>query len=306
MLLALTPLAWAAPKSSELHGGHWVDVENPTTQPAADPELLRLEQMITDGKNKEAVKQIVVWLRREKDSPLFDRGLYLEAEALYQYGNRIKAFFYLDELLDDYPESALYSQALEKQYQIADDFLNGYKRRFLKIPMLGGEEEAVEMMYRLQQRSPGSPLAEKALLRTADYYYADRQFDLAVDAYGSYIKNYPRSEKIPRVKLRQAYANLAQFHGVRFDTTPITDAKAQLEDIVKTYPDLATQENIPALIAQIDQTFARKLAVTADFYRRTHAPVAARYTYEYLQKTYPGSPESAEAERALAKLPATR
>jgi outer membrane protein assembly factor BamD (BamD/ComL family) len=287
------------------HGGRWVDVETPTTAPAADPELLRIEQLIDDGKSKDAMKQTIVWLKRNKDSPLFDRGLYLEAEALYQYGNRIKAFFYLDELLDDYPDSTLYTQALEKQYQIADDFLNGYKRRFLYIPMLGGEEEAVEMMYRLQQRSPGSPLAEKALLRTADYYYADREFDLAVDAYEAYIKNYPRSEAIPRVKLRQAYANLAQFHGVRFDTTPITDAKAQLEDIVKQYPDLATQENIPTLIEQIDNTFALKLAVTADFYRRTHEPAAARYTYEYLEKTYPDSPESAQAQRALAKLPAT-
>jgi outer membrane protein assembly factor BamD (BamD/ComL family) len=303
-ILLCASAALATPKSSELHGGQWVDVSNPTTEPAADPELLRLEQMVQDGKNKEAAKEIIIWLKRDKDSPLFDRGLYLEAQALYQYGNRIKAFFYLDELLDDYPDSALYSQALDKQYQIADEFLNGYKRRFLKIPMLSAEEEAVEMMYRLQQRSPGSPLAEKALLRTADFYYSDREYDLAVDAYEAYIKNYPRSPAIPRVKLRQAYANLAQFHGVRFDTTPITDAKAQLEDIVKTYPDLAMQENIPALLEQIDETYARKLAVTADFYRRTSQPDAARYTYEYLEKTYPQSPESANAQRAVAKLPA--
>jgi outer membrane assembly lipoprotein YfiO len=168
--------------------------------------------------------------------------------------------------------------------------------------MLGSEEEAVEMMYRLQQRSPGSPLAEKALLRTADYYYSDRQYDLAVDAYQAYIKNYPRSPHIPRVKLRQAYANLAQFHGVRFDTTPITDAKTLLEEIVKSYPELAEQENIPALLKRIDETFAQKLAVTADFYRRTHEPAAAVYTYEYLEQTYPGTPEAIDAERSVAKI----
>jgi outer membrane assembly lipoprotein YfiO len=306
LLCALSiPVMALEPKTSELHAGHWVDVVNPTTEPAVDPALVRIEQMIQQGKSKEAMKASVIWLKRSKDSPLFDRGLYLMAEALYQYGDRFKSFFYLDELLDTYPESPLFSQALEKQYQIADDFLNGYKRRFLKIRLLSGEEEAVEMLYRIQTRSPGSPLAEKALLRTADYYYADAQYDLAVDAYGAYIKNYPRSDQIPGVKLRQAYANLAQFRGLRFDTTPVTDAKAQLEDIVKEYPDLAAEENLPAVLQRIQSTYARKLEVIADFYKRTHEPSAAEYTYEYLEKTYPDTPEALEAQKPLARLQAT-
>src|SRR5205085_3998781 len=136
-------------------------------------------------------------------------------------------------------------------------------------PMFEAQEEGVEMMYRIQQRSPGSPLAEKALLRTADYYYASADYDLAEDAYGAYVKSYPRSPFVPRVKLRQAYSNLAQFRGLRFDATPVVDAKTQLEAIVQQYPDLAAEENIPSILERIDTTFARKLEVTADFYKRT-------------------------------------
>ena len=71
-------------------------------------------------------------------------------------------------------------------------------------------------MLRVQQRSPGSPLAERALLRTADWYYSSADYDLAHDAYGVYVKNYPRSPMVPQVKLRQAFSSLAQFRGVRF------------------------------------------------------------------------------------------
>ena len=305
VLLSLAAIASAQSQTSELHAGRWVDVTNPTTEPAVDPGLVRIEQMMQAGKYAAAKKATVVWLKRNKDSPLFDRALYLMAEALYQYGDRFKSFFYLDELLDTYPDSPLYYQALDKQYQIAEDFLNGYKRRFLKMALLSGQEEGIEMLFRIQTRSPGSPLAERALLRTADYYYSDAQYDLAVDAYGAYIKAYPRSDEIPRVKLRQAYANLAQFNGLKFDTTPVTDAKAQLEDIVKTYPDLAAEENLPSVLQRIDSTYARKLQVIADFYKRTHEPSAAEYTYEYLAKTYPGTPEAANAQRQMEKYGAT-
>jgi outer membrane assembly lipoprotein YfiO len=308
-LFLLLPAAFTAamaPKTSELHGGRWVDVPQPTTEEAADPGLVRIEQMLQDGKSSAAFKSAVNWLKLNKTSPVRDRGLYLAAEALYRYGDRLKSFFYLDELLDEYPESPLYYQALEKQYQIADAYLNGYKRRFMKIPLFDGEDEAVEMLYRIQQRSPGSPLAEKSLLRTCDYYYANADYDLAQDAYGAYVKSYPRSPFVPRAKLRQAYSNLAQFRGLKFDATPVLDAKTQLEAIVQQYPDLAAEENIPSILARIDTTFARKLEVTADFYKRTHEPRAAAFTYDYLTKAYPDSPEATKAREQLARLPSTQ
>jgi outer membrane protein assembly factor BamD (BamD/ComL family) len=107
---------------------------------------------------------------------------------------------------------------------------------------------------------------------------------------------------LPRVKLRQAYSNLAQFRGLRFDATPVIDAKAQLQDIIASHPDLAAEENIPSVLQRIDSTFARKLEVTADFYRRTHEPRAAAYTYEQLVRNYPDSPEAARAQQLMSKL----
>ena len=306
----LCSLAYAAefePQTSELHGGRWIDVANPSSRPAVDPGLVGIEKLVLRHSNRAAIHASIDWLKANKDSPVRDKGLYLMAQALYQYGNRVKSFFYLDELLDEYPESPLFYQALEKQYQIADEYLNGYRIRFLGIPMFHAQEEAIEMMFRIQQRSPGSPLAERALLRTADHYYASGDYDLAEDAYGAYAKAYPRSDELPRVKLMQAYSNLAQFRGLRFDATPVIDAKAQLEDIIAAYPDLAAKENLASIVDRIDTTFARKLEVTADFYRRTHEPRASAYTYNYLIQTYPGSVEAQHAERVLGRSqPTTR
>jgi outer membrane assembly lipoprotein YfiO len=313
----LVLLGWAGtaraqePRTFEFREGRWPEVAAapaPTTasatQPlATDSTLNFIEQLIQQGQYKDARKRCVEWLLANKTSPWRDRALFLEADALYGFGNRIKAFFYLDELMDEYPESSLFYRALEKQYQIADAYLNGYKRRLLYLPILGAEEEAVEMMYRIQQRSPGSPLAEKALLRTCDYYYSNGDFDLASDAYAAYIRSYPRSDILPRIKLRQAFSNLAQFRGLRFDATPVIDARIQLVAMMDDYPQVSEEENIPEILQRIDETFARKLFGVADFYSRTHEPKAAVYTYRFLASTYPQSPEAAKAKVALREMP---
>ena len=297
----------AEPKTAELRGGRWVQVnapQEPTTAPSSDPELARIEALVQQRRNAAARKQLVTWLKRNRTAPMRDRALYLMAQALYQYGDRIRAFYYLDELLDEHPDTPLFNPALELQFQIADRYLDGYKRRFFGVPMFHAYDEGIDMLYRIQARSPGSQVAERALLRTADFYYADAQYDLAADAYQAYAKSYPRSPASPRVRLRQAFANYAQFRGLRFDATPLVDARAQLNEIVAAYPDLAAEEGLPQVLERIERTFAEKAYVTADFYRRTHAPRAAAYTYRYLIDAYPNTPEAQKAQQALARLPA--
>ena len=50
---------------------------------------------------------------------------------------------------------------------------------FLGLAILDESDAGVAMMFRIQQRSPGSPLAERALLKTANYYFDNQDFDLS-------------------------------------------------------------------------------------------------------------------------------
>lgn len=298
--------ASAATTAWELHGDRWIEVTGkaPTTAPTPEPTLDLAEQMIRAGNGKAGARTAIEWLRgRKMDAPQRDRALMIAAEGYFKDGKRIDSFFYLDELMDEYPESPLYQQALQRQYDIADEFLRGYKRVFIYFPVLDAEDEGVDMLYRIQQRSPGSLLAEKALLRTADFYYSTSDFDLAADAYGVYMKSYPRSPKIPQVRLRRAYATLAQFRGTRYDATPLVDARAQLVDVAAAYPQIADEENLSDLLLRIDDTFAKKIYRTADFLRRTKQPGAAVYYYRFLIATFPNSPEAKLAKEALTKFP---
>ncbi len=289
--------------TSELRNGQWVDVAAPTTQVVSDPALDQIESLIKSRRFSAAMKRAVEWLKANPHSPAHDRGLYLEAQALFGYGDRIKSFYYCDELMDEHPESRLFYPALALQYKIADAYLLGYKQRWLGIPMFSGSDEAVEMLFRIQARSPGSPLAEQALLRTADYYYANEDYDFAADTYGAYVRQYPRSPNVPRALLRQSYAYLAQFSGLHYDATPVINARAELMQLAAEYPDLAEEEHLPELLKRIDRTLAQKIYAQGNFYERTNQPRAAAYTYKYLVKNYGQTPAGAQAQGRLAKLP---
>ncbi len=290
----------------DYRNGSWSEATMaPSTQPIDDPDLDHAEQLLFHGDFRTARKVLLAWEKANKKAPDRDRCIYLLAEAFFQSDDRIKSFYYCDELMDEYPESPLFQAALQRQFQIADAFLHGYKRVLLFFRILDETDTGIQMMFRIQQRAPGSPLAEQALLHTADYYFEDGDYDLAFDAYNAYARSYPRSVQIARVKLRAAYSSLAQYRGVRFDATNIIDARAQLLDMEKNYPELAADENIANVIERIDSAFAEKLLLTAEFYQRTHEPRGAVYEYRFLVQTYPNSPEAATARERLADIHAT-
>jgi len=293
----------ASPSWELRDGGRWIKVEQPTTAPAADETLDLVEQMIKSNQGYPAKKIVVAWLKLHKDHPLRDRGIYLLGQANFINGDRIMALYNFDEVLDKYPGSRYFFPALDRQYDIADQYLRGYKNRFFGLAILGATSEATEMLYRIQQRAPGSPIAEKSLLRAADFYYADSDFDIAADSYAAYIRSYPRSPLVPRVRLRQAFSALAQFRGVRFDATPIIDARQQLVELAAAFPTIADEENIPSIIKRIDSALVKKILVTAEFYEHTDKPAAAAYYYQHLIKTWPDAPEVATAEQRLSRMP---
>jgi outer membrane assembly lipoprotein YfiO len=301
------PADGPASKSWEFGGrGQWAAVPEATGPKAvANPTLDKAEQLLAAGQAGQADDLLVAWIKSPGNQAAADRdrALFLLADAYYRDGDRLRAFLQLDELLDTYPESRFFGPALERQYQIADGYLSGYKDKLLGLRILSQEDKAIDMLFRVRERAPGSPLAERALMRSADFYFVDSQFDFAADAYAAFARAYPRSPEMGKVKLRQAISSLAQFHGVKFDATPLLDARTQFEDLKAQYPDVAERAGVQKFNETINAALARKLLVTADFYRRTNKPKAAAYTLQTLVATYPRSAEAEQARTELTKLP---
>jgi outer membrane assembly lipoprotein YfiO len=289
--------------------GTWVRV-TPSDEQRASPEpdarLDAIDQLVKAQRWKPARRELIRWFRENPESPVRDRALLLMADALIGFGDGIRAFYFCDELMDTYPASPLFIDALQTQYDIADQYLLGRRDRFLGFSIVGRTDEALDMLFRIQQRAPASPISERSLLRTADFYWADAQWDLAADAYGAFARAFPRTPFIQEVRLREAYSNLAQYRGPVYDPAPLLNARAQLLAIGDDFPDLNDRESIPGRIDFIDRQTARRLYLTADFYRRTGKPDAAVHVASQVIEKFPELPEAQDALDLIARLEARR
>ena len=269
------------------------------------PAIRRAAQQLDAGQADAAFESLVAWFQTPASvrDPDRDLALYLAANALIEERQRIKAFYYLDELLDLHRSSPLYADAARRQFEIAESYLRGEHDKALFLQQ-STDNDALEMLFRVQFRVPGSELAEAALLRTADYYFEDEQFDFAEDAYTVFVERFPRSDDVPEARLRQAWSNLLQYQGPRYDPTPLLDARQQFEAFANAYPGRADAARLQDIRDYIDRELAKKDLIKASYYARTNDPDAAEQLRERVVEAYPDTPQGERARRLIR--PTTR
>lgn len=288
----------AAPPGWELRNGAWVPIVPPSPN---TPEGL-VAQMIVDldqGRAKDVVYNAEQWLKANPTHPLAPQVLLLQGDGEVAQGNRYRALYSYEDLLNNYPTSELYVPVLQREYDLARSFLAGYKRLFLGMRILPVTDDAIELLYRIQDRQRGSPLAERAALAIADYYYWNGQFLDAVDAYGDLIKRYPYSQYVRKAEVRRAEASLGSFRGVLFDMTPLLDARQRLAAIQDVYPKTAEGIQAKAIDDRIYQLEGAKELEIARYYWRASRRHASLYYYKRVVTLWPGT---LHAEAALREM----
>ena len=170
-------------------------------------------------------------------------------------------------------------------------------------------DEAQELLIRIQERLPGSRLAEQAGMALADFYFRVRDLRMAAEAYDLFLENYPRSKDVNKARLRLIYSYLADYRGPRYDSTGLQEARLRLEDLRANEPGLAQRIGAESLLVRIYESDASKLLTTARYYLSIDDPISAEYTLRALVKKYPNSIASLEALREipeiLAQMPET-
>lgn len=295
-------LATAAPPGWELRNGSWVPIVEPSaTTPEGQVAQMIRDLQATPPLTKKVIKAAKKWVKENKTNPLVPQVLLLQGDAEILRGTKYRALFSYEDLLNNFPTSELYITALEREFDCSEAFLKGYKRKFLGFHILPVQEDAIEILDRIQDRQRGSSLAERSGMRVADYYYERGEFVEAVDAYTDFLKRYPYSQYVRKAEVRRAEASLANFHGVKFDTTPLLDGRERLTAIADAYPQTAEQLQVNALEDRIYQLEGAKDLEIARYYYRAGRYYAAAWYYKRVVATWPHTHMAQEAQAELTR-----
>ncbi|MEY4181495.1 MAG: outer membrane protein assembly factor BamD [Planctomycetota bacterium] len=268
----LAPIALAAPCLAQTQvldeNDQWVA---PAGVAPGSPEgrLQVVRETLARGEYARAQKLADAWLESFPANGLRARCLLARGDALWKGGNEYDALFDYEEIARRYPSSDVFVLALQREYTIACAYADGLKRRFFgTVRIVDATDEAVEMLIRVQERLPGSQLAEQAGMRLADHYFDTRQLDMAAEAYDLFVQNYPRSPQVDKARLRLIYSYCASFRGPEHSAKGLVEAQIRLRELQVRDPMLANKIGAEALLVRIDESEARDLVGAERFIRR--------------------------------------
>ncbi|MDD2928087.1 MAG: outer membrane protein assembly factor BamD [Candidatus Omnitrophica bacterium] len=230
------------------------------------------------------------------------------SEAQYYLGlieekldNLYEAYLAYQKVIDKYPFSERIKEIIEKEYNIAEKFIAGYKRKVLGIA-LPVDNPAIEILTKVVENSTYGPLAPKAeyklglLLKGLQRYYE------AEDAFNKIITNYPDSEWVEPAKFQIASCRSAVSRGPDYDQGAMQEAKQKFEEFVREHPDAVLSKEAEENIDKLQEKEAAASYNIAVFYEKQKAYQAARIYYGNVITNYSDSPWVAKARERLQAM----
>ncbi len=282
-----------------------VAVVDPASEEA---QLLNARRALLDGEVSRAENLANAFIERFPLSRYRADALLILGDAKNKGGNEYEALFQYEEICRRYSGTSAFIPTLEREYEIAIAYAHGLKKRFFgTFRIIDSSEDAQELLIRIQERLPGSELAEKAGMALGDYYFDRREMLMAAEAYSLFLENYPRSGQATKARLRLIYAHLASFRGPEYDASGLLEARAKLRSMQALQPGLAQQVGAPSLLVRIEESEAAKFLSSASWYLEVNDPISAEMSIRRLIQRHPQSIATLEALRivptVLARLP---
>jgi outer membrane protein assembly factor BamD (BamD/ComL family) len=299
--LVTGPAVNAAPPGWELRNGTWVPIVEPGTG-TPEAQVAKMIKDLNDGLTAQVIKDVKEWIKRNGKHPLVPQALLLQGDAEVLRGNKYSALYPYEDLLNNYPTSDLFTPTLEREYHLADAFLNGYKRKFLGMRILPVTDDAIELLDRIQDRQPKSVIAEMAGMRAADYFFNTGRMADAADEYSDFLRRYGAFSQYARhAEVRRAEAYLGSFRGLLFDFTPLIDARQHLSTIIQAFPQTAEDIQARAIDDRIYQLEGEKDLEIARYYYRAGKKYASGYYYRRVIANWPDTTFAATARKEMGQ-----
>ncbi len=301
--LALAPRALAqtpAPPSPEYRldaSGNWVQTGAPR---AGTDEALIAEarKALAEDRPGDAQSLVDPFIERNDRTrnPLLADALVVRGDALTASGDEYEALYDYERAIKEFTASPAFITAVERELDIGVRYLGGLRRKFLGVRCLATSDIGEELLIRVQERMPGSRLAERAGIELADYYYREHELQLAVEAYDLFVENYPKSQYVQRAMQRRIYATIARFKGPKYDGSSLIDAKILTNRYAMRYPSDAEKAGLDdGLATRLDESAGQAMLENGKWYLKRSDDVSARLILRRLVRDHPKTTAAQEA-----------
>ncbi len=316
-----TPYSSAAePRSTLVLGSDGWSPLKTVSDPKATAEFQAAERLFQQGKLQEAETAFKTIAKNRKGSPWGEQAQFYVAEAQYQRGNYVSAHTSFEQLFHDYPGTEYIEKMVSREYAIAEIWLAQadpktpaekkfpwYSRFDGRQPFLDTHGNALQALEHVRHHDPTGPLADDAVLRIANQYVSDGDYEMAAMHFDQLSTDHPKSPFVQEAQLASIDARIKSYLGPEYDGSGLEKARELIKQTMASFPDRpADNEKLYHTLDVINDAEAEKTYTIASYYRRTGKVTSAEYYFGKVRQRWPKSSWAAKSKvelASLAKLP---
>ncbi len=277
--------------------GKWV---NPKAAVKATPkDQFDFAKGLYESKEYENAKKELkkILTKYPKSSEAAESQFYL-AQIEDDRGDLWGAYQNYQKVIDKYPFSERIADIIEREYNIAEKFMGGAKRKAwgITIPV---DNPAKEIFKKVVENSPYGSLAAKAQYKLGLVFKSSLELYDAEEAFNKVVTNYPDSEWAAAAKFQIASCRASMSRGPAYDQVSSKEAKDKFKEFVRAHPDAELSKEAEKNIEFLSEKEAESNFETARFYEKQKNYKAAEIYYKAI---IDGSPRSGWAAKAAERL----
>ncbi|PYK30510.1 MAG: hypothetical protein DME58_09360 [Verrucomicrobia bacterium] len=266
-------------------------------------ELYQIGQTAEKENNpKRAIRAYKTLVKRHPKDALASTALYRAAqlqEQTHQYTPAADSYL---QLVERYPSSPHFDEALEGQFRVGEVYLNGKKLKVLGIPIASALDRAVTIFANVVRTAPYGRYTARAQFNIGMAREKQGANDAAIQAYQAVVDKFPDEPIAVDAQYQIGYIWFTAAQLGTNDAAATGNAKTAFQDFLFHYPksEKAAQARKNLDILEHKQT--NNSFKVAKFYDKQKYYRAAVIYYNEVIRQQPGSEESNEAKKRIDQL----
>jgi outer membrane protein assembly factor BamD len=266
----------------------------------------RLNEIAQEAEKKgnigRAIKAYALLLRKYPHDTLAPGAAYRAGQLMEQNHDYIRAANTYRILVEHFPNSPNFDEAIEAQFRIGEIYLSGKKIKLLGIPLVTSMDRAVEIFAAIVRTAPFGRYTARAQFDIGLARQKQHANDAAIQAYQAVIDKFPNDAIAADAQYQIAYIWYEAARLGTNDQAATEKARNGFEDFLFRYPKSEKAAQARENLEHLQQKSTGDAMKIAKFYDKKKAYRAAVIYYNEVIQEHPGSAASSEAQRRVDQI----
>jgi outer membrane protein assembly factor BamD len=255
-----------------------------------------------EGNLSGAIHAYNALVRRHPRDVLAPGAVFKIAELQEKLGQYLKAAGTYRFLVEKYPGSDRFDEAIEAQFRIGEMYLAGKKQRLLGVPFGSALEHAVGIFASVVRTAPYGKYTARAQFDIGLVREKQSAKDAALEAYQAVVDKFPNEPVAADAQYQIGYIWFTAARQGARDVAATHNAKTAFEDFLFRHPNSEKAAQARANLQLLEQKQTNSSYEVAKFYDKQKKYRAAAIYYNEVIRQQPGSAESDHAQKRIDQL----